>query len=201
MNKVTRASEPLIEQTVQSQRSGFGFAFAKIYASNNQGRKVLLVPAAVTGAGFSNNRWNVGNDLYTNAVTFANAAIAANPGSTFKGILWLQGETDALSSMSYATYKAALSSTITGFRSSITGASSAPFVTGRMVYSWQSADAPTNAIRLAIVDNAAATSRAAIIDLTASSNASYVATDGMHYNAVGMRALGQLFYDAYTSIP
>ena len=42
-------------------------------------RRVLIMPLALSGAGFAENRWNPTNDLYVDTVTRVNAVLATNP--------------------------------------------------------------------------------------------------------------------------
>jgi len=135
----------------------FAKEYLKTIPSN---RKVLLVGAAYGGTSFYEDvtapkaRWNftqqafenvsnlhhrwmvtqntaVGGDLYRGAVRRANDAMAAaGSGARFVGILWHQGESDAVvgGADDYATNHRAL---MAAFRSEITGATSTtPIVVG-----------------------------------------------------------------------
>jgi len=93
------------------------------------GRAVGFVPAAVAGTGQVNNgdgaaNWDTTGELWGNSVTSLNAAMtaftAAGYTPTFKGVLWVQGETDAgyVGNGTYSAqrYKDALSAMIARYR-------------------------------------------------------------------------------------
>lgn len=151
-NGIVEAKDPIVHPELGSKPTGvgLGMSFAKAYlaklrSSGYPNRKILLVGAAWGGTSFIQNdptyrqRWlatddaALGGDLYRGAVQRANAAVRAalarDPSSAFKGILWHQGEGDVnyKGAPSYATHHVQL---ITRFRDNIAGARHAPVVVG-----------------------------------------------------------------------
>ena len=105
------------------------------------GARILIVPCAIGATAMVGSVWQPGNpggSLYENAITQANAALAAAqavaPGSYFAGAYWVQGEADGSASVSQATYAATLKDLITGIRARVTGAANSWFLVGQMPY-------------------------------------------------------------------
>ncbi len=197
--EIAIAREPLSHITEMANPTLIGpaLSFAKeVIAQSKATTRILLVPAAMGGTGFSDDRWGVGDDLYLNAIARANAALASVAKAEFAGFLWLQGEKDAQNSLAKATYISELDAMIAGMRAAITGATNAPFFAGEMVNSW-AAGAPE---RIAIQE--------AIQDLPNRVNDCYLVStagldpqgDGIHYSAASMRLLGPRYATKYLEV-
>ena len=120
---------------------GFGFHFAKHRLRlNPQIKYIVIVNRGVGGTGFSDNRWNPGDDLYNLAVDDMNLAIQNYPELVPTGIIWHQGEKD--NSQTQAFYETALAAMVSGMRSDITNGGNMKFILGTMVESWIAADEP-----------------------------------------------------------
>jgi hypothetical protein len=144
--KVVQAADPLQHPATGSNGGvGPGMSFARWYADTAPGnRRVLLVPAAYSGAGFFNGndaaRWNpyadfssgnTANSLYEGAITQVQAALtAAGPNSRVAAVLWAQGEADI--NTAATTYRTYLESLIDGLRDRL-ALPQLPFVIGGMV--------------------------------------------------------------------
>jgi len=77
----------------------FVFPFAENYVKGGhlkEGRKLLILLAAVGGTGFRDKRWGMQDDLYLRMIDMVNAAMGLNPKNSVKAFLWHQGESDAL---------------------------------------------------------------------------------------------------------
>ena len=120
----------------QNNRMGPGLTIAKTYLASyvtDSSRGVIIVNAAFSGEALVGGGLTVGGDLYLAAIDRVTQALADNSLNVFKGIFWIQGETDAANSaITQAAYDTALRAMINGLRSSITGGSSVPFVMGSM---------------------------------------------------------------------
>jgi len=189
-------SDPLtMPDTVAAANGvGPGMFFGKRY-SLTRNRKVLLVPFArggtsvVTGSttwspyGTNNADLLSAIDQSNRAIT---AAVAAFPGSSFKGICWLQGEGDGENSVTTAAYEAALADVIKAMRAGITGASSAWFVIGQMLPEAISSRGGYPAI------DTAHTNLGNLFPLTTkvAIGTGYDSGDQLHYNAAGERLMG-----------
>lgn len=139
---VAPATEPLDHPNFpfNAGRIGPGLSFGKAYAAGLPShRTVLLVPAAQGGSGFSDRRWNPGDDLFEQAVERTRAALALDAANCFGGILWSQGEREALDGVPGPTYRTALHAAIRSFRSRIggnDGGTATPFVLSRFSPDW-----------------------------------------------------------------
>lgn len=114
---ITTANDP-----VGGASSGSAWPqFTRSYYSAT-GRAVMVVPEAASGtpqvalAGASDSNWDLTGTLFTQALVQLTAALEACPSAGwtphYKGVIWLQGETDAVSMAtgqeSVARYKQAL---------------------------------------------------------------------------------------------
>lgn len=81
-------------------------------------RRILIMPLALSGAGFAENRWNPGNDLYTDTVTRVNAVLNQNPSNRILCFAnFMHGGNDK--DMTNANYRTAWLAFVNGMRSSI----------------------------------------------------------------------------------
>lgn len=134
----------------------FSIPFAKWYVSAiPSNRKVLIVNAAVGGSQLVDSAWDTPNGVfYLNAVARTNAAIAALPHTRLAAMLWLQGESDAVSKISNERYTARLDLLIAALRANITAAAEVPFLIASMLDIWrlQPELASNNTVTVAEVD-------------------------------------------------
>ena len=182
------ASRPLDHWSHAAGGMGFALQFFIDYKTANPEAIIMIIPAGEGGTGFWDNRWNVGDDLYSDAVTRTNYVTGLG-GYSLKGLLWHQGERDAINS-TVETYQPALDSTLDQFRIDI-GAPSLPIVTGSMIAGLSSSypdfadliqDTPNRVAYCEYVDGT---------DLTVD--------DGLHYDNAGYRTLGSRYYTAWLS--
>jgi len=227
---IVEAKDPIIHPEIGNKPTavGMGMSFAKSYLAearrNGQfERKVLLVGAAWGGTGFSedvpiyHHRWMVtqdpvvGGDLYRTAVQRANAAISAalaeNPQSSFKGLLWHQGESDA-NKIGSATYAENHIKLIEALRREIKGAANAPLVVGEMTPCFMTHCNNTNGksgpdmYRRQVFDY--------IHDISAQiSNSAWVSSEGLatngptdqlHFNTHSQRELGRRYFQKFLEL-
>ncbi len=122
------ATEPLHfdRLALAGQTTGLGMSFARAMADADTNVVIGLIPCAVGGTPLS--RWMKSGDLYTQAVH--RAGLAMKDG-TLKGILWHQGENDALTRQTADSYGARLAEMIDALRKDL-GAGQTPFVAGEL---------------------------------------------------------------------
>ena len=92
---ISLAAEKVTGNQIQSN---FSFAFAREYLNSGrlaEGRKLLILRAAVGGTGFLDNHWKPEDDLYLRMLDMIRTASGLNPENTPVALLWHQGETDA----------------------------------------------------------------------------------------------------------
>ena len=76
----------------------FALNFSREYIKNGRlenGRKILILRAAVGGTGWADHRWGMTEDLYLKMMEMIKAAVELNPENKLAAFLWHQGETDA----------------------------------------------------------------------------------------------------------
>lgn len=203
---ITVASDPLINRWTQTGAAtmGPGIPFAREYATTMElGRRLLLVPAAYSGTGFSSTNhgtensthWRVGDstgvNLYESAITQLLAAkAAAGPNARIAGIIWVQGETDE--AMDPVTYRNHLDALITGFRTRLSEPNLL-FLIGGMVPEGLTGNAGRTAIAAVHADTPNRLPRTAYV---AGPSGHYI-DSGLHYDAAGQRLQGyNLFHTA-----
>lgn len=99
---ITPATHPLVFHTVwNSNRPVNSTGFWKTCFESQQAllvpfrRRILLLPLAAGGTGFSDHDWNPGDPKYDLAVRVINHAVSLNPMNTLDGILQVLGEWDS----------------------------------------------------------------------------------------------------------
>lgn len=202
---VAEATEPLDHPNFpfNAGRVGPGLAFARAYLTDLPShRSVLLVPAAQGGSGLSDNRWNPGNDLYEQAVTRALEALALAPGNCLAGILWSQGEIDAINKVPEASYRTALHTMIRSMRARLArggNADAIPFVLGQFSTDWTGPTPTADQQAILNVINGTpsllpTTSVASTAGLT--SNLTQGLDGAIHLDAASQRVYGPRFREA-----
>lgn len=178
------------------------YSFAReIVKRTPANRNVVVIQAAQGGTGLlgADAPWNPSGSsptAYNAAVSLVTAAMAALPaGSTIKGVLWAQGESD--SALDLSTYPAAFASMRSSFQTAI----------GSGVVPWMLILPPADASRA---------NQAALIDMQTKmdedSGHSYAQTkvhcvarptgymeDDTHVNAAGQRLAGKAIADRYVA--
>jgi len=120
------ASDPLHFDKA-SAGVGLGSSFAWTLSEQSPRTRFGLVPAAVGGT--SLDQWQVGGELYSQALSRARAALAT--GGRLRGMLWHQGESDSRDLEKAKVYAAKLSVILTQFRSDL-GVRDCPIVVGEL---------------------------------------------------------------------
>lgn len=134
---------------------GFALTFAKIYKQNllASNRDVLLVPCGRSSAGFANNWFNSGNPLDLDVKARTATALALGSGTNIlRGVLWHQGETDALESTAFANaHKGNMLALIDRWRTHF-GTPNLPFLVGGMVPAWVSGVTDHETVQNGLID-------------------------------------------------
>ena len=135
-------------------QSNFALSFAREYISTGklaEGRKFLIIRAAVGGTGFLDNRWKLTDDLYLQMMDMTRTALELNPENRLVALLWHQGETDAICNATYEQHYDHLMTLLKSVRTEF-NVPSLPFVAGDFVHHWRDIHTDTctpviNAIR------------------------------------------------------
>lgn len=196
------AANPLAGPDSPYGRYGAGLHFGITYANTYlaTGRKVLLVPTAVMATGFSDSRWDVGDDLYLQAIGLAANAVNSGRGNRLVAIIWLQGETDARNGLDAPDYQNNLIALIRGFRSSIpTATVKTPFLIGGMVPEWM-ATMGKPAYDIAAVHMTIPTIEPYCAYVGGPWGYNNGGQEVIHYNAVGQAKLGDRYAAALATV-
>jgi hypothetical protein len=199
-DRLVLAKEPIFQGTgvVESgNENNIGFAshFAKNYVRVYPTRKLVIIPMGIGNTGFSNNRWNRGNDLYNNAVTQTNEFLANYSGSKLVAILFHMGERDHDSGVSVTTQKASLLAMLDGLRLDITNGANIPFITGGHSSDWVP-DSLTKALYNDMYSKLNRSRNYVGYASSAGLNGSGLGNE-IHFSAASMRVLGDRYFAAW----
>ncbi len=183
--------------------SDFSLPFAKEYAKKSlkKGRKILIVRSAVGGTGFSDNHWNLTDDLYTRMMTLTADALSLNAQNRVVAFLWHQGETDAINNMDEKTYFKKLIGLFSDFRNNY--GTDIPIVMADFVQEWKHQNIEIckpiiNAQRRI----AAETDKTIFIETDGLSSNNAVLSDGdnIHFSRQAIYELGHRYFEAFKSL-
>lgn len=175
---------------------GPGLDFARALLQQEEGVRIALVPCAVGGSWI--NLWQPGQPFYTNAIWRAQKALAdAPPGKgRIKGVLWLQGESDAIEAR-YAAYEDKLATLVQSLRADL-GEPELPFIACTIGTFINSNSYP----RVAEINNSLLTLPERELH-TACVDARDVTGhigDNMHYNTDSQIIIGGRYADQYAAL-
>ena len=183
------AVSPLSHSTSRPDQMGLALQFTIDYKAANPNHRVVLVPFAISGSGFTTSpdgrdRWGVGEALYDNAINHINQLFTDNPTFELGAFLWNQGETDWNAT---STYMASLAAQIAGMRDEITAADErTPYIIGGLF------DRPLfEAINDVLED---VPNQISYTGFASSDGLSDI--DGAHFDAASLRTLGSRYYTA-----
>jgi len=196
--QIIPATEPLENHSKPLNKGSYVLTFAKLYAKNllDKNHKVLIIPCAKTGTSFIKHDWNKGDKLFTDAVERTSYILRRYRGSKLSAILWHQGESD----VNNENYQTDLDNFITIIRTEL-NAKHTPFILGGMVPYWVKQNNKRKGIQ-SIIKN---TPNRMLYTKYANPEFPFViekkdnTVDSIHYNAKGLRELGQRYFTEFTS--
>ncbi|MDR1093124.1 MAG: sialate O-acetylesterase [Clostridiales bacterium] len=186
----------------------FGFRFAEEYCKNGdlaEGRRLLIVRAAVGSTSFAQKHWGINDVLYSKTAEMTRAALGFNAGNRLAAVLWHQGESDACDAdMTYATHYGNLRRLVETFRREF---GQIPFIAADFVHDWKNAswypgNGRADAVVRAVRDVCARVGGAAFVETEGlQSNFEAVgADDHVHFSREALNALGARYYGAYKTL-
>jgi len=158
-----------------------------------------LAPSSVGGSVTVSNTWHPGEVVTSSLMHRALAAdwydteqalLSQGIGPNLRALCWMQGEQDAVQQTAADAYQAALQALYDDVRL-YTSYPSLPIVVAR-IRGLDPSGTYAATVRAAQAAFVAANSAAVLVD----TDGMVMACDNVHYNAAGMKALGQAFYDA-----
>lgn len=188
-----------MREPINPDRSSFGFyhsgvglsaSFADRFA-NHFGENIGLIPCADGGTSLS--EWMPDELLFDNAV---NNALLAKRTSELSGILWHQGENDALDEHNAKTYKERFICMITVLREKL-GDTNLPVIVGELGefvknyhrFNMQWADT----VNKALTEISSELNNCAIANAKGLTHRG----DGIHFNSASYRIFGERYFEAY----
>jgi len=178
--------------------------FAEDYINSGKlknGRKLLIVMAAVGGTGFYDNRWGMEDDLFLKMIEMIKTALALNPANRAVAFLWHQGETDTENPVRNIHYNN-LTALIKSVRQTAMN-ESLPFIAGDLVQQWIKNNLETCIpIVTAIKDVCKDIGNAAFVESDGLTSNDEVLGNGdeIHFSREALYELGHRYYDAYCRI-
>lgn len=183
----------------------FSLTFCTKYINEGllaQGRKILIIRAAVGGTGFLDDNWKMEDVLFLRMMEMISTALSLNPSNKLVSFLWHQGETDAIMNASEEEHFKNLSTLLDAVRNTFE-CSDLPFIAGDFVQHWKMDN-------LAICEPVIA----AIRDVCENKgNAKFVETDNLqsndqkignqdsiHFSREAIYELGHRYFEAFKEI-
>ena len=133
---VTMAQEDVVDH---QSIGNFSLTFADEYVKSGRlrdGRKLLIIRAAVGGTGFADNRWGMKDDLFLGMMDMTKRALALNPENNLVALLWHQGETDAQLNVSYKVHFKNLKTLVNAVKNTF-NYKNLPFIAADFVGQWK----------------------------------------------------------------
>ncbi len=186
---------------VQRCVGDFSLTFAKAYIDTGlleQGRKVLIIRAAVGGTGFQRKHWGVEDDQYLKMLELTDYALSLNPENRLKGFLWHQGEHDAFEGNTPENYRNQLTTLINNVKNRY-GCPDLPFICASFVNEWTSEnrDICDPILRVIREVTKEVGGRFVEADDLPTNNQATGSGDNIHFCRESLHILGRRYFEAY----
>jgi len=182
----------------------FVLSFSEKYVKSGRlknGRKLLILMAAVGGTGFCDKRWGLEDDLFIKMIDMTNTALALNPENKVTAFLWHQGETDTNKPVRELHYNN-LSKLVEIVRQTV-GKKDLPFIAGDFVHAWRNENMEIcEPIINAIKDVCSNIGFAFFVETDGlQSNAEIIGNDDtIHFCREALNQMGHRYYNAFETI-
>ena len=200
------AQEKPVDNAIQGN---FSLTFARRYLQEGmlaEGRKLLILRAAVGGSGFYHNEWKTTDPLYLRMMDMIRTVLALHPENCLKALLWHQGESDAVHQMTYEYYHEHLTALVLSVRT-VFSVPSLPFIAGDFVPLWKSRNAEICAPVIDALKNFCSEPYSAFVEtdgLESNLEDGYPHpfgwVDDIHFCRRAIYRLGERYFSAYQSI-
>lgn len=189
---------------VQRRVGDFSLTFAMAYINAGlleEGRKVLIVRAAVGGTGFQRKHWGIQDAQYLKMLEMTDYALSLNPRNRIKGILWHQGEHDAFEGNTTENYHSQLTALINGIKKRYQ-CPDLPFLCGDFARGWKSQNLSICEPILDVLRQVAQEQQGKFVeteDLPTNNDATG-SGDDIHFCRESLHILGRRYFNAYQDI-
>ena len=182
----------------------FALTFAEEYKKAGllaEGRKLLIIRAAVGGTGFFAKQWGVGDELYLRMLEMIDYALSLNPDNKIVGFLWHQGEHDAFEGNPPDVFESQLKAMITDVKNRY-GLIKLPFVSGDFVNEWKSKNIEICKPIVEKIRSVTASEGGVFIETAdlPSNNQTVGNGDDIHFCRESLHILGKRYFNAYSEI-
>ena len=183
----------------------FSLSFAREYIQKGRlkdGRKLLILRAAVGGTGFSDKRWGLQDDLFIMMTEMIKTSLALNPENRLVALLWHQGETDAQNAASYDMHFKNLSALVNAVRTAYSRPD-LPFVAGDFVHHWKLKNIDAcEPVAEAVKDVCESIGNGRFVETSGLLSNDQAVGDGddIHFCRESLYELGRKYFDAFESI-
>lgn len=194
------------------QFADFSETFAQSYIKGGnlkEGRKILIIKAAVGGTGFARHEWGVGSVLFERLKLMVDYGLNLNKENRIVALLWHQGEHDSFENANlsaderYNFYRENFGKQMLVFREKY--GKDIPVIAGEMANSW--AELPENKVKCAAVEKATKDvcreiGKAAVVSSEGllSNDDAFKNGDNLHFCAESLYELGKRYYSVYKNI-
>lgn len=202
---IQMAQERVNKNCVQGN---LALSFARAYQQERleEGRSLLILPAAVNGTGFADGRWIQTGDLYLRMMEMIRTALELNPENRLVAFLWHQGETEVFAGESYEFHREQLALLLRSVREGF-GVPELPVVAGDFCQEFKAKNAPAcepivKAIRDVFLEFGGAFVETRGLRSNWSANAFHPQkrADIVHFCRESLYELGQRYYEAFQEL-
>ena len=198
------AERPNPAVSPEDRLGDFSLSFARKYVEEGlleQGRKLLIVRAAVGATGFLKHYWGMGEPLYLRMLRMTDYALAFNPDNRLVGFLWHQGEHEAAFNNDPQRYHDQFLALVESVRSRYK-TPELPFVCGGFCTEWAQKNQPACDTIMAVIRSVAEEAKGIYIDTAdlRSNNQKTGDGDEIHFCREDLQELGRRYFSAYKTL-
>lgn len=195
------AEERSIPDHPEDKVGDFSLSFAKRYIEEGlleQGRKVLIVRAAVGGSGFLKHFWRMGDFLYERMLCLIDEAVGLEKDYRIMGLLWHQGEHEAAFLNDPDTYHDQLKAVLESVRERY-DVPELPIICGGFCKEWADKNQPACDEIMAVIRSVAEELNGHYIETSdlRSNNQKNGDGDEIHFCREDLQELGRRYFDAW----
>ena len=193
------------ERIVDGKKIGnLALSFSEEYKKNgclDDGRKILIIQAAIGATGFNHGHWGLNKPLYMKLVEMLDYALSLNTENKIKALLWHQGEHDVNKEPLPEVYRSRLSEMLRDFKKRY-NAHSFPVITADFSNDWKiakkgKADVVSDIIKEVITKEGGIFLNT---DGLLSNNQESGDGDRVHFCRESLHLLGKRYFEAYKKL-
>ena len=182
----------------------FSLSFAQKYVETGllaEGRKLVIVRAAVGGTGFLKHYWQVGDPLYNRMLQMTDEILNENLENRLMGILWHQGEHEAAFHNDPQVYHDQLKDVAQSVRKHYKKPE-LPFICAGFCDEWAQKNQPDSDVIMDVIRSVAAECGGAYIETAdlRSNNQKFGSGDEIHFCREDLQELGRRYFTAYQKL-